>query len=98
METESYEDEYFSHLSSIESKEESERNSERFLETEKILRKITEEKNKAQNLPKPTQAGPAGKPQVLPTSSNKEENDGKNQKPRNPRKGKNRHREIKSQT
>ncbi|KAG5893941.1 hypothetical protein JTB14_009688 [Gonioctena quinquepunctata] len=49
-----YEDEYFSHLPSIESEEESEQKSERFQETEKILRKIAEDKNIAQNLPEST--------------------------------------------
>ncbi|KAG5895822.1 hypothetical protein JTB14_028526 [Gonioctena quinquepunctata] len=50
-------------------------------------KQITELGNKAQNFPKPTQAGPAGKPQELPTSSNKEGKEGKNKKSKNPQKG-----------
>ncbi|KAG5862795.1 hypothetical protein JTB14_025163 [Gonioctena quinquepunctata] len=56
-----YEDEYFSHLSSIESGEESEQESEKFRETEKILREIAKDKKTPQNLPKSTSVEPAGR-------------------------------------
>ncbi|KAG5898171.1 hypothetical protein JTB14_013215 [Gonioctena quinquepunctata] len=61
-----YEDEYFSHLSSIESGEESEQESEKNRETEKILREIAKGKKTAQNLPKSTSVGPAGRSFELP--------------------------------
>ncbi|KAG5878508.1 hypothetical protein JTB14_004079 [Gonioctena quinquepunctata] len=47
IETDKYEDEYFSHISSIESDDEPELNSVRFPEAEKVLRKITQGKNNA---------------------------------------------------
>ncbi|KAG5886410.1 hypothetical protein JTB14_009307 [Gonioctena quinquepunctata] len=68
-----YEDEYFSHLSSIESEEESEQESEKFRETKKILEEISESKKTAQNLLKPTQAGPAGRSQEMPAKPNEGE-------------------------
>ncbi|KAG5879809.1 hypothetical protein JTB14_000245 [Gonioctena quinquepunctata] len=65
-----YEDEYFSHPSSIESEEESEQESEKFRETEKIFKEIAENKIIAQNLPKSTQAGPAGRSHEMPAKPN----------------------------
>ncbi|KAG5863467.1 hypothetical protein JTB14_028421 [Gonioctena quinquepunctata] len=82
-EFDNYEDLYFSYLSSIESEEGSEQNSERFQETENILRKIAEEKNKkGQNTSKLIPAGSAGESHELPTKSNEEKRE-ENKNPQN---------------
>ncbi|KAG5861729.1 hypothetical protein JTB14_004336 [Gonioctena quinquepunctata] len=84
-----YEDEYFSHLSSIESEEESEQESEKFREAKKILEEISESKKTAQNLMKPTQAGPAGRSQEMPAKPNEGEKEVGNKNPETPKKGEN---------
>ncbi|KAG5863162.1 hypothetical protein JTB14_006002 [Gonioctena quinquepunctata] len=82
-----YGDEYFSHLSSMESEEELELESERFLETEKILEKMAGNKRIVHNLPKTTQAGPAGRSHELPAKPSEGEEEIGKESQKNPIKG-----------
>ncbi|KAG5863542.1 hypothetical protein JTB14_026564 [Gonioctena quinquepunctata] len=61
--------------------------SEKFRETEKILKEIAENKIIAQNLPKSTQAGPAGRSHEMPAKPNGGEKEVGNKNLRNPQKG-----------